>query len=105
MTLAELMRDVAERAPFDASPLESTALKDATASVTGVTYDSRQAAPGSVFVALRGLREDGSAFARDAIARGAIAVIAETPAPPGASVPWVQVQEARLALAALSAGY
>ena len=105
MTLAELMRDVAERAPFDASPLESTPLKDATASVTGVTYDSRQAAPGSVFVALRGLREDGSAFARDAIARGAIAVIAETPAPPGASVPWVRVQDARLALAALSAGY
>jgi UDP-N-acetylmuramoyl-L-alanyl-D-glutamate--2,6-diaminopimelate ligase len=99
------MRDVAGRAPFDASPLESAPAKDATANVTGVTYDSRQAAPGSVFVALRGLREDGSAFARDAIGRGAVAVVSETAAPPGANVPWVRVQDARLALAALSASY
>lgn len=105
MTLGELMRDVAQRAPFDAAALDSVPLKDAHASATAVTYDSREAVPGSVFVALRGLREDGTAFARDAIARGAIAVVAETPAPSGTSVSWLTVADARLALAALSASF
>ena len=77
MTLGDLMRDVTERAPFDASVLERAQLADAKTNVTAVTYDSRQATPGSVFVALRGLHADGAAFARDAVARGAVAVVAE----------------------------
>ncbi len=39
--------------------------------------DSRQATPGSLFIALRGQRRDGHDFIADAIARGAVAVIAE----------------------------
>jgi UDP-N-acetylmuramoyl-L-alanyl-D-glutamate--2,6-diaminopimelate ligase len=105
VTLGDLMRDVTERAPFDASVVERAQLADAKTNVTAVTYDSRQATPGSLFVALKGLREDGSAFARDAVGRGAVAVVAEIPAPAGASVPWIQVSDARLALAALSASF
>jgi UDP-N-acetylmuramoyl-L-alanyl-D-glutamate--2,6-diaminopimelate ligase len=71
--------------------------------VTSVVHDSRDAAPGAVFVAVRGLRTDGAAFALQAISRGAVAVIAETPAPEGVQVPWLHTEDARLALAELSA--
>jgi UDP-N-acetylmuramoyl-L-alanyl-D-glutamate--2,6-diaminopimelate ligase len=73
--------------------------------IAGVAYDSRRAGPGVVFVALRGLRADGVAFAQDAIARGAVAVVAESPPPQGVTVPWIQVPDAREALAALAAEY
>ena len=42
--------------------------------VTAVAYDSRQAGPGAVFVALRGVKADGTTFVHDAVKRGAIAV-------------------------------
>ena len=45
--------------------------------VAGIAYDSRRVEPGQVFVALKGLHADGTAFAREAITRGALAVIAE----------------------------
>ncbi len=72
------------------------------ASVTSVAYDSRRAGPGAVFVALRGQKADGAQFAAQAVARGALAVVAETPAPDQISVPWVVVPDARLALAVLA---
>jgi len=61
-----------------------------------------QYAPAPVFVALRGQKADGAAFAAQAIARGAIAVMAEAPAPPSVSVPWIHVRDARLSLAPLA---
>jgi UDP-N-acetylmuramoyl-L-alanyl-D-glutamate--2,6-diaminopimelate ligase len=70
--------------------------------VTAVAYDSRQAGPGSVFVALRGVKADGASFARSALGRGAVAVVSEDAAPEGATRPWIQVADARLALAAMS---
>jgi len=103
VTLADLLSGTSSRPPFDAARPPALAERDASRLVTSVTSDSRSAVPGSVFVALRGLKADGSAFARDAIARGAIAVIAEVPPPADVSSPWIHVQDARLALAALSA--
>ena len=70
--------------------------------VSGIAYDSRRAAPGSVFVALRGQQADGAAFAPQAVARGAVLVVAETPPPAGSSAPWIVVNDARLALALLA---
>ena len=106
MMLRELLAAVAGRAPFDAS-VASASESAASASVVSVTSDSREVAPGSVFVALRGLKADGSAFARDAIARGAIAVVSEAAvaSPAEVSVPWIQVADARLALAALASAF
>ena len=49
--------------------------------VTAVAYDSRRAVPGAVFVALRGQKDDGARFAPQAVARGAVLVVAETQAP------------------------
>jgi UDP-N-acetylmuramoyl-L-alanyl-D-glutamate--2,6-diaminopimelate ligase len=70
--------------------------------VTAVTYDSRRAIAGSVFVALRGLKADGVDFAAQAIARGAVLVVAETPRPETISTPWIVVTDARLAIALLA---
>ncbi|MDO8836807.1 MAG: UDP-N-acetylmuramoyl-L-alanyl-D-glutamate--2,6-diaminopimelate ligase [Vicinamibacterales bacterium] len=73
--------------------------------VAGLAYDSRRASPGTVFIAIRGERFDGAAFAPEAIGRGAIAVVAEGPAVPGRAVPWVQVSDGRLALAVLASAF
>ena len=72
--------------------------------ITAVDFDSRAVTPGSLFVAIPGLRSDGHRFCRDAVARGAVAVVAErVPDPPvDASVPVVLVANARLALSALA---
>jgi UDP-N-acetylmuramoyl-L-alanyl-D-glutamate--2,6-diaminopimelate ligase len=70
--------------------------------VTGVAYDSRSLTAGQVFVALRGQHADGTAFARQAIERGAAAVVSEQPAPDGVHVPWAIVEDARLALALIA---
>jgi len=42
---------------------------------SGVTYDSRRVRPGDLFVAVRGLKEDGLAHAAEAVAAGASAVV------------------------------
>ncbi len=44
--------------------------------ITGLTADSRRVAPGYLFAALPGARTDGRAFIPDALARGAVAVLA-----------------------------
>ena len=85
MTLGDLLRATAGRAPFDAQG--GVSLGDqAVASVMSVTSDSREVARGSVFVALRGLKADGTSFIHDSLARGAIAVVAEVASPPGTPV-------------------
>ena len=47
--------------------------------VRGVTCDSRQVQPGSLFVAVPGCTLDGAAFVDEAIRRGAGAIVAEKP--------------------------
>jgi UDP-N-acetylmuramoyl-L-alanyl-D-glutamate--2,6-diaminopimelate ligase len=42
---------------------------------TGLTSDSRKVKPGYLFAALAGTKTDGSKFVKDAIARGAVAVL------------------------------
>src|SRR5688572_29686254 len=73
--------------------------------VRGIAYDSRRVKNGDVFVALKGLRADGAAFALEAIERGAVAVVSEQPAPPGVQVAWALVEDGRVALAALALAF
>ena len=54
------------------------------APISKVVIDSRQAGPGSLFIALRGERRHGHDFIPDAVARGATAILAEK-APVGAT--------------------
>jgi UDP-N-acetylmuramoyl-L-alanyl-D-glutamate--2,6-diaminopimelate ligase len=103
MKLPELIRTVAAHPPFNdwlsrADTLPAT-------DVGGVGYDSRTVTPGTVFVALKGLHADGTTYVRDAAARGAIAIVAQSAAPVDARVPWLTVSDARLALAALAAEF
>jgi UDP-N-acetylmuramoyl-L-alanyl-D-glutamate--2,6-diaminopimelate ligase len=72
---------------------------------TGVTHDSRRVEPGVVFVALRGLKADGAAFAPQAIAAGAAAIVSERGPAGSVAVPWLVVPDARLALAIASAEF
>ena len=74
----------------------------ATSVVEGVAYDSRAVKRGDVFVALKGRLADGASFARQAIDRGAPAIVSEQPAAGDVEVPWVQVTDARFALALLA---
>ena len=82
--------------------LRELAMRD---DVTAIVYDSRQVKPGSAFVALRGVNADGARFVPQAIANGAVAIVAETVKPAGVSVEWIQVPSARSALAELSAAF
>jgi UDP-N-acetylmuramoyl-L-alanyl-D-glutamate--2,6-diaminopimelate ligase len=70
--------------------------------VSAIAYDSRRVTPGAVFIALKGLKADGVAFAEQAVTRGAQAVVSESPRPGTVSVPWIVVRDARLALALLA---
>src|SRR5687768_1096919 len=70
--------------------------------VAAIAYDSRRVVPGSVFVALKGLKADGDAFAEQAMSRGARAIVSQSPMRSGVGVPWIVVRDARLALALLA---
>ena len=103
MTWAELHGVLAGRGLVAADAALSA--EAAVGVVTGVAYDSRQVARGQVFVALKGQHADGTAFARQAIERGAAAIVSEQPPPPDIHVPWTIVKDARLALALLAAAF
>ncbi len=49
--------------------------------IGGLQLDSRKVRPGDLFLALPGHRQDGAAFAAEAVARGAVAVACDADAP------------------------
>jgi UDP-N-acetylmuramoyl-L-alanyl-D-glutamate--2,6-diaminopimelate ligase len=69
MSLGDLAREI----PDATAVVEG----DASVVVTGVHHDSRRIQPGDLFVVRRGEKYDGNAFVADAVARGAVAVLAE----------------------------
>jgi UDP-N-acetylmuramoyl-L-alanyl-D-glutamate--2,6-diaminopimelate ligase len=66
---------------------------DGAVAVERVTSDSRAVQPGDLFAALPGARSDGAAFAPEALARGARAVLAGRPL--GLSVPTLVADDVR----------
>ena len=73
--------------------------------VDRIVCDSRAVEPGDLFVALRGQHLDGVVFAEDALARGAVAVVAEDIPQAGFNAFWIQVDDARVAMAVLAATF
>jgi UDP-N-acetylmuramoyl-L-alanyl-D-glutamate--2,6-diaminopimelate ligase len=73
--------------------------------ITSLTNDSRNAASGALFVAVRGAKADGHAFIFQAVERGACAVVCEQPPAPLPACPVLVVQDARLALSALASQF
>jgi UDP-N-acetylmuramoyl-L-alanyl-D-glutamate--2,6-diaminopimelate ligase len=93
MTLGDLLPEDARCDPrFDAL------------AIAGISADSRAVKPGFLFAAVPGTRADGLAFVPQALAAGAIAVMAER-SPPAlpAGVAFVQVTNVRRALALAAA--
>lgn len=76
--------------------------------VSSIVCDSRKAIPGSLFVAIPGIKSDGSAFIVDAVQRGAVAVLTEGSVEKMAMleslqhIAGLQIQNGRNALAFLS---
>jgi UDP-N-acetylmuramoyl-L-alanyl-D-glutamate--2,6-diaminopimelate ligase len=101
MMWGDLSAELRSRRLLTSAPLSSSADPE----ITGISYDSRRVQRGNVFVALKGLQADGTAFARHAIERGAVAIVSETPAPGDVAAAWATVADARLALAVLAAAY
>lgn len=73
--------------------------------VYGITADSRQATTGFAFFAISGAKADGAKFAKDAVARGASAVVGEgeRPADLDQKIPYVRVADVRRSLALAAA--
>jgi UDP-N-acetylmuramoyl-L-alanyl-D-glutamate--2,6-diaminopimelate ligase len=71
--------------------------------ITDVTHDSRQADSGSLFVAIRGLTMDGHKFIAEVMRRGSAGVISEFEPPENFEGVWLQVTNARVALAQAAA--
>lgn len=92
MNLAALLAEIAGRTDPAWERIE----------VRGLDYDSRRAGPGFVFFAFPGSRTSGALFARDAVERGAVAVVSELEAPADFPVPWIRVEHGRRALALMS---
>jgi len=91
MMLAELLRASA--------PKRASGRVDVP--VEGLRHDSREVRPGDLFFALPGSKTDGNRHAREALAKGAVAVVSELePPPPPATLPgaWIQVADAAEAM-------
>jgi UDP-N-acetylmuramoyl-L-alanyl-D-glutamate--2,6-diaminopimelate ligase len=97
MRLAKLLRGIDTHGPAPNGDLVMSEL----------AYDSRLARPGTVFVAIHGEKTDGNRYVSDAVSRGAVAVISEQEKP-GVLSPefsWIQVADARKALAISAANF
>lgn len=73
--------------------------------VKGLDYDSRRIESGYLFFAFPGAKTDGREFAFDAVRRGAIAIVSESPRPESFSGNWIQVEHGRRALAQAARTY
>lgn len=73
------------------------------ADLRGVSYDSRSACPGDLFVAITGTAADGHKFIPSAVEKGASAVLCERA--PEIDVPYVLVADSRYALAIASRNF
>ena len=83
--------------------LPVSAVGETDPEVTGITHDSRRVRPGDLFVALVGQRYDGRIFVPEALAAGAVAILASGTAPPDIEGLWLAASEPRRVLGPLSA--
>ncbi len=86
-----------------AQTLEASLSGDGSTAISDITHDSRQAKNGSLFVAIRGLTMDGHRFVDDVMRRGAAGIISELTPPDGFEGVWIEVSDARKALAKAAA--
>ena len=83
--------------------IEHTGASDAE--ISAITYDSRKAGPGSLFVCLVGAWMDGHTFARSAYDQGCRAFLAERPLDLPADAAQILTDDTRAALAVIGADF
>lgn len=95
--LRELLRGVEAKLPPGLEEME----------IRQVACDSRKVQPRALFFALHGAKTDGNEFVRDAVSRGAIVIASESAVPNfvPTTVAWIQVPDARKALAIAAANF
>jgi UDP-N-acetylmuramoyl-L-alanyl-D-glutamate--2,6-diaminopimelate ligase len=97
MRLAKLIRGIEAAGAAAHADLE----------ISEIAYDSRKVTPGALFVAIRGEQTDGNKFVDDAIGKGALGIVSESPRPETlpSGLAWLEVRDARKALAIAAANY
>jgi UDP-N-acetylmuramoyl-L-alanyl-D-glutamate--2,6-diaminopimelate ligase len=73
--------------------------------ISGLAYNSKAVRPGYLFAALPGAARNGLDFVGEALAGGAAAVLSAWPKPPAVETVWIQVADAREALALAAANF
>lgn len=77
-----------------------------TIEITGISSDSRTVSPGNLFFAFAGSKADGSAFAKDAVSKGAVAVVTAVGSTlSDLAVPVIKVDDPRRLLALSAANF
>lgn len=93
MRLSEILKGI--------NVIESTA--DPDFEINDICYDSRNASPGELFVAVRGYESDGHRYIGAAAEKGAACVLCEEK--PSCGIPYILTDNSRLGLAIASSNY
>src|SRR5688572_1180002 len=78
---------------------------DLDTEILGLAYDSRQVSDGDLFFAIRGTRMDGNRFMPKAIAKGAAGIVSALAPVSGLAMPWIQVDDERVAMAVIAGNF
>lgn len=78
---------------------------DQNQAITDISYSSQNVQPGHLFAALKGIKTDGFLYVDTAVAAGAVAILSEREKPVAFPGNWIQVKDARAALAMCSANF
>jgi len=86
---------------------DSTVTGESASPITGITSDSRKVVSGSIFVCISGEEHDGADYIQSALKQGAVAIVSEKVVANSwdESVSYIQVSDARAALAALACAW
>jgi UDP-N-acetylmuramoyl-L-alanyl-D-glutamate--2,6-diaminopimelate ligase len=73
--------------------------------IKGIAYSSKNSDNDFLFAAFKGIKTDGNLYVKDALKKGATAVISEQEAPEDFTQTWIQVDDAREKTALLAANF
>ena len=73
--------------------------------ITELVYDSRKIVKGCLFVCIKGANFDGHEFIKEAVEKGAAALVVSDPVQADGEVTVIQTEDTRYALAFLSAAF